>query len=72
MKIVEQNVNDPRPFGAQTHHSPGPLVLLAGLYLIWFAFMVYLAINYPARPARSVPATQTAGIGWVAPQFLRA
>lgn len=37
------------PFGTQPRRSPGPLAALIILFALWFGFLIWLAVRYPAR-----------------------
>ncbi len=37
------------PYGTTPRRAAGPLIALIILFVVWFAFLVWMALAYPAR-----------------------
>jgi hypothetical protein len=48
MTTIPQDPNSPAPYGAQSPRSAAPLVAAIVLYAAWFAFLFWMAVQYPA------------------------
>ena len=48
MNQPKQEVPPDAPFGTHPRRSPGPLVALIIILALWFGFLVWLAVRYPA------------------------
>jgi hypothetical protein len=50
MTNPDNETTSDRPFGTVPRRPVWPLVLLIVLFVAWFAFLLWMAIFYPARP----------------------